>query len=297
MNRDTTWQRVSKMHPCPICERLDWYLLTSIEGNPTAVICAHVESKKRCGDAGWLHRLRDDESWQRTHRRTVGVPTPHQTSLPDIVGLAKRYAAGILSEAVNRLADDLGLSAKSLRRLCMGSSAEHRAYTFPMADGAGNVLGIRLRLHCGRKLSVRDGKEGLFIPGDLPDAGPLLICEGPTDAAAMLDLGFATVGRPSCSGGMRFLVDLAQRRRAAELVIVGDNDESDAGQRRAENLASVLVAFSASVRVIAPPTNSKDAREWKLRGATHADVKVVIDAAPVRHLTIRSRKVGHHGKA
>ena len=54
------WKRVSKRRPCPICQRPDWCLYDGPENDPTAVICARVESYKCCGEAGWLHRLHDD---------------------------------------------------------------------------------------------------------------------------------------------------------------------------------------------------------------------------------------------
>jgi hypothetical protein len=77
-----------------------------------------------------------------------------------------------------------------------------------MMDVAGRVQGIRLRFSNGRKLAVRGGREGLFVPSGLAATNQLLICEGPTDTAALLDLGFAAVGRPSCAGGTRLLVEL-----------------------------------------------------------------------------------------
>jgi DNA primase len=159
-----------------------------------------------------------------------------------------------------------------------------------MSDASGLVVGIRLRRPDGRKLSVRGGKEGLFIPADLPDGGRLLICEGPTDTAALLDLGFSAVGRPSCTGGTRHLVELVRLRRPSELVIVADGDGP--GQRGAEGLAATLAAYCAVVRVITPPAPHKDARAWKQAGATAGDVVALIDAAPVRRLQIRTRKAG-----
>jgi hypothetical protein len=164
-----------------------------------------------------------------------------------------------------------------------------------MTNTGGDVLGIRLRLPNGRKFSVRGGREGLFIPTELADAGPLLLTEGATDCAALLDLEFAAVGRPSCTGGVRLLVELVQRRQAADVVIVADIDAHGRGQRGAENLAAVLVAYSQAVRVIAPPAGCKDAREWKRSGATRGDVQTAIDAAPVRRLLIQTRKAGKHG--
>jgi DNA primase len=175
-----------------------------------------------------------------------------------------------------------------------------------MQDAAGDVLGVRLRLAGGKKISVKGGREGLFIPGPHPDplpegegtGGLLLVCEGATDTAALLDLGFSAVGRPSCTGGVKLLVELVQRRRPEGVVIVADGDAS--GQRGAESLAAVLRAYAAAVRIVAPPAGVKDGREWKRRGATAADVQAAIDAAPVRRLTVAARirrKVGgNHGR-
>jgi DNA primase len=195
------------------------------------------------------------------------------------------------------LALALGVSAESLRRLSVGWSPKHRAWSFPMSNAAGDVLGIRLRLPGGRKLSVKGGKEGLFLPEGIDAGGPLLVCEGPTDTAALLDLGFNVVGRPSCTGGVKLLVELVRKHRPEGVVIVADADAP--GQRGAERLAAVLLAYSASVRIIAPPAPIKDARAWRQGGAMAADVQAAIDAAPVRRLTVSIRirgKAGHNAK-
>ena len=58
----------------------------------------------------------------------------------------------------------------------------------------------------------------------------MLICEGPTDTAALLDMGFANVvGRPSCTGGIKLLVELVCQRRSEEVVVVADGDEPGQG--------------------------------------------------------------------
>jgi hypothetical protein len=85
-------------------------------------------------------------------------------------------------------------------------------------------------------------------------------------------------------GGVNLLVDLCNCLQPAEAVIVADRDAP--GQRGAENLSSVLVAYMAAVRVIVPPEGVKDAREWKATGATSADVMAAIDAAEPRKLAI-----------
>jgi hypothetical protein len=97
--------------------------------------------------------------------------------------------------------------------------------------------------------------------------------KAPPTAAALLDLGLLAVGRPSCTGGVRLLVELVKQRRPAEVCIIADGDAP--GQRGAGNLAAVLLAYCPAVRIATPPDGIKDAREWKRRGATPADVAAV----------------------
>jgi len=315
MSNRGPWQRVSRRRPCPVCRKPDWCMVAGPTDAPTAAICARVESPKRAGAGGWLHALRDDgptwAPWRRTIPAAVGMMQPTAGKI-DFGNLAADCIAALQPEALNKLAAALGLSPESLRRLAVGWSAHHRAWTFPMRDAAGNVLGIRLRLPSGKKISVKGGREGLFIPEALDCRERLMITEGPTDCAALLDLGFAAVGRPSCMGGVRLLVDLCRQRaifwempatrdkpsegaRAAEVVIVADGDPP--GQRGAEDLAATLVAYCTAVRVIAPPAGVKDARAWLHAGATHDDVHAAIAAAPVRTLPIHVQTKGRRWKA
>jgi DNA primase len=159
-----------------------------------------------------------------------------------------------------------------------------------MVGTDGAVRGIRLRRPGGYKFAVKDGRDGLFLPAGAEAAGgPLLICEGPTDAAALIDMGFgagAVAGRPSCTGGVKLLCELVRRRRPLEVVVLADGDEP--GRRGAANLASVLLAYAPAVRVIAPPEGVKDAREWLRAGGTRRDAEAAIQAAPARRLSVRA---------
>ena len=76
--------------------------------------------------------------------------------------------------------DDLSLSRESLCRLGMGFSPNSGAYTFPMRDHEGQVVGVRLRYPNGKKMSARGSKNALFYES-CPDYGLVLITEGPTD--------------------------------------------------------------------------------------------------------------------
>jgi phage/plasmid primase-like uncharacterized protein len=260
-----------------------------------------VESARRCGEAGWLHHLRNDgPTWSPRVRRIELSAAQVGAEKIDFAKVAMDFRAAVRPEAVGRLAATLGLSVVSLTRLGIGWSAKHRASTFPMMDATGTVLGIRLRRPDGRKLAVRGGHEGLFLPNALDlSGGRLLIAEGPTDTAALLDLGFCAVGRPCCAGGVRLLVKLVRQLAVPEVVIVADGDAP--GQRGAAALAAVLTAYTAAVRIIMPPAGVKDARAWKRCGAAAGDVAAVIDATPVYRLaiktTVRGRKAGaKHGR-
>ncbi|HYW80449.1 MAG TPA: toprim domain-containing protein, partial [Thermoguttaceae bacterium] len=262
-------------------------MFTGPADNPTAAICARIESDKRAGEAGWVHRLRDDHTTPtRKRRRVVSVASKAVESKPpiDFSAMARDAELAATPVALERFAESLGLSLGSLTRLRVGWSVQHRAWTFPMSDAAGETVGIRLRLPDGRKLSVRGGREGLFIPKDLQAGGRLLVTEGPTDCAALLALGFSAIGRPSCTGGVKHLVALAQRLQPGGIAIVADGDEP--GQRGAKSLAARLAVYCAAVRIVTPPDGIKDARAWKQSGATAADVQAAIDAAPVRRLPV-----------
>jgi hypothetical protein len=260
-----------------------------VSADGAVALCQRVESTKRCGEAGWLHRLREDP-WQpacRVVRRKVILTTP-DAPRAGLTQLAARFRAAVDADHLQRLALALGLSVDSLNRLAIGWSSDHEAWSFPMTDPGGNVRGIRVRRPNGFKFSVTGGKEGLFLPaGTEADSSLLLVCEGPTDAAALLEMGFANVvGRPSCTGGNKLLVDLVRKGRPPEVVVVSDGDEP--GRRGADNLASVLVAYVPAVRVIAPPAGVKDARDWFRAGATREAAEEAIAAAPARRLTVRA---------
>jgi 5S rRNA maturation endonuclease (ribonuclease M5) len=53
---------------------------------------------------------------------------------------------------------------------------------------------------------------------------PTLICEGPTDTAAALTLGYFGLGRPSCSGGTPHIIQTIKRLGILQVAIIADND-------------------------------------------------------------------------
>jgi hypothetical protein len=280
------WRRVSKSHPCPICDRPDWCLIAK---DGTAALCQRVESTRRVGDAGWLHRSQE-RPWRPVRRFVQETRfSAASASQNHLITLAAEFQAAANTEQLVHLAGSLGLSIDSLHRLGIGWSKSHRAWSFPMADSSGQVLGIRLRRPDGFKFAVRGGHEGLFLPTGIRDGtGPLLVCEGPTDTVALLDMGFEyVVGRPSCTGGIKLLVELVRRQQRPDVVIVADADEP--GRRGAENLASVLLAYVPSARIVEPPCGCKDARNWLRAGGNRDDLLREIQMSPARRGVILAR--------
>jgi 5S rRNA maturation endonuclease (ribonuclease M5) len=200
----------------------------------------------------------------------------------DFDALASECEDALGCHQLGLLAADLGVLPEALDRLHVGWSERNRAFTFPMSPAEGPVRGIRLRSHDGRKWSVRGGREGLFVPSDVCLSGLLIICEGPTDAAALIGLRLGAVGRPSCTGGGGLLVDLLALVKPESVAIMADSDAP--GQRGARYLASRLVGYvPGGVRIVTP--RAKDAREWVRQGADRLDILNAIDAAPVLTLT------------
>jgi hypothetical protein len=206
---------------------------------------------------------------------------------PDFDRLAAQYADAVQQPALCLLASGLGVSIWSLQRLNVGWSASQRAWAFPMHSSRGRVLGIRLRADSGRKWAVRGGREGLFVPAGLAMHDTLLVCEGATDTAAVLELGFCAIGRPSCTGGTKLLVDLVRELEPPQVVIAADRDA--AGIAGAEALAGVLCLYCRSVRTISPPPGTKDIRAWRRAGGEAGDVRAAIRLARPRRPKIERR--------
>ena len=284
--------RVSRRQPCPICGKPDWCLMAE---DGSAAICARIEegSVKKCGDAGYLHILRNRHNGHDRHkcrvnkrRLVTNVPTGNSRSR-DFRQLAEHYKQLLTDDRLNSLATVLGVSAASLNRLNVGWDGE--AYTFPMSNDFGNVIGIQRRFPNGRKVSVTGSKIGMFIPADLLTEGILLICEGATDTAAGLVLGFAAVGRPNCNSRITMVSRFIKGR---EVVIISDDD--DVGRAGAEKLAAKLIHYCPDVRIIQPPASIKDLRAWLRAGLTPEDLNKAISGSEPVKIKVRFKCAGKY---
>jgi len=278
-------ERVTRDKPCPVCGKPDWCLAAP---DGSAAICARVKEGafKKCGDAGYLHILTDRHNGHNRHRcgakwrHTLTVAHEQSGRTPDLGQLSARYQSQLMSERLHALACSLGVSVKSLQRLGVGWDGS--GYTFPMSDASGKVIGIRRRFPNGGKASVKGSRTGLFVPLDLAGSGPLLLCEGPTDTTAALDLAFDAIGRPNCNSVIKMTVEAAKDR--TEIVIVSDNDP--AGRTGAEKLAGTLALHCPSVKIVMPPSGVKDLRQWFNVGLTSEALREIIAGTPTIRLTV-----------
>lgn len=300
MTTSRRWLRVSRRTPCPICGRADW---CTVSEDGTAANCPrtpndHPLRSPRTGDiAGYLHKIDGSPMAPTARAQRARPPARSRAELENIV---RRCETAISPVRLKQLAERLGVSVESLRRerigwadgLMMWSDKRQRdvrvtAWVFPMVDERERVIGIRFRTGDGAKFSYTGGHEGLFIPRRLTGQGPLMVCEGPTSLAALLDWGFDGIGRPFCRGGVGLLIAYLQQGRRRDLVILGDHDEAKRrddgsvffpGQEGAEALSQEVLPYARSVKVVIPPT-AKDSREWKNQGASRAVVEAIVRAA------------------
>jgi len=260
------WIRVSKSFRCPQCKRPDW---CSVCPELNLVLCMRITSDRPSKNAmgGYLHRL-DAEAKPPVHI----APAP-PAPLIDAEGMIRQWEEETDPTRLYDFAGSLGVTYDSLRNLQCCRSRSHHAWAFPMKDGSGKTIGIRLRYDDGAKRAVRGSRSGLFIP-ITPAQSMCWLAEGPTDCAALLSLGLFAIGRPSCSGGTHQIWMALRERLCRRAVIVADNDQDkhrpdgesyNPGIDGATRLANELDIPSC---VLITP--AKDVREFVRLGGTAA---------------------------
>lgn len=267
------WRRVSQRHPCPICRKPDW---CTVAPDGEVCCCMRVESDHVLRNGGWLHRLKDQPL------SPVLLPPPRrlwQEPVADFTLMHHAWQVTTSQDAVSAHAEALGVSRQSLCRLGIAWAPQHRAWAFPMRDDAGAIVGIRLRAEDGRKWAVRGSRAGLIYDPGFQGDPPLLICEGPTDTAAAMTLGFAAVGRPSCRGQEDLLRRLLKRKWHWDVVIVADNDAPKDNGARPGLAGAVDLGreLRRPVRVVLPP--GKDIRQWLRSGCMRQDIETAVNNA------------------
>lgn len=292
------WRRVSRREPCPICQHGDW---CGVSSDGVVCHCMRVESANPCPSGGWFHFLKE-----RPKRMPVRIG-PKPPARPRMFN-AELTMAGFRAEfeapggekdifdSLVEVSNDLNLCAADIDRLLVGRSAFHGAWAFPMLDGGGKCVGIRLREYGGSgKWSVGGSRDGLFYDPELKPAETvyngvrgleLVVVEGATDCIAGYALGLPCVGRSACATGVDALKELCARLGVSRVTIVSDNDDykfrpdGTPWKPGAEGAQALARRLGRTYRIVTPP--KKDLREWYYAGLTAETFWMVADLQPWR---------------
>lgn len=248
-----TWTRATKTFRCAICNHPDWCSFHPDWFGTAGWSCMRVDSPRLLKNGGHWHPLGEKPQF---------VPKP-PVPAPEIdaAALMAEFRSDTTPVMLSRLGASLGVSTDSLTRTGCAWAAPHCAWAFPMVNGAGKPVGIRLRANSGQKWSVRGGREGIFLPDG--SARTAYVVEGPTDTCAALTLGLWAIGRPSCRGSVAHTQVTINRLHIQRVVLIGDNDGP--GIEGAKALASELQIPVASMLLPA-----KDLRQFLAYGGNMA---------------------------
>lgn len=197
------------------------------------------------------------------------VPAEPVPASLDAARLLGRWQADTTRQRVDHLARLLSVLPMSLVALRAAWTHRHGAWAFPMSDGQGNIVGLRLRSEIGHKWAVTGSRSGIFVP-QLQPHDVALICEGITDTAAALSLGFFALGRPSCSSGLPEIKTTCLRLGIRRAIMVADHDPAGL-----VNLHADAARLGLPVKTFVPP--SKDLRQLIELGATHATMDAMLN--------------------
>jgi len=244
--------RVTRDNPCPVCNKPDWCLLAQDKG---VAICSRVESTYPKAGAGWLHKLTDD--WKRPAWTPVKRQEPKPTV--DWLALCIEHRRACRRKHLAWLSGELGVTVGALKRLRVGWNNQRKAFAFPMREANGNPVGIRYRLRSGKKFSELHSSEGMFfLPGDLI-RDYLVVVEGASDAAAVMDCGYISViGRANCRGNVGQIENLCRRLQPKVVVIIPDPDF--VGIQGANQLRLRIERQAIPVKTLVLPEGQKDVR-------------------------------------
>jgi len=290
------WERVTRNNPCPVCGKTDNCCVTDDGG---AAWCGRVSSETVNNGGQFLHILKEKES------RELPAPGPARAPRYFTVDAKLCWAESDLAD-INRLAvqllknpDILYLRPRAFKGLLIGYVEKH--WTIPERDENGDVIGICRRYEDGSKFMLEGGKRGLIYSRDWYEyPGPVYCPEGFTDVAALKNIGFCAVGRPSCSGGIEMLGNLLRRSPSGKRVIIlGENDHKphetlkDIARERhdpeclycmqcwpgkwgAQRTALMLAKkLTMPIAWVMPPAEFKDTREWLSNGVSRDPERLV----------------------
>jgi len=213
----------------------------------------------------------EGEKWQKKFEDQLenandpaqGLPafSEHLGLKPEI---AERLRPGLAHESDLR---ELGVGGKWTK-----SKAPKWMWATPEYGADGKICGWCFRAADGRKGAAKKSKSGatrgICIPKGLKKMkGHLHIVEGASDVGAMLQMGYAAVGRPSNTSGGAILKDLIPKRKWKLVIVVGENDQKSDGKFPGlDGMIKIKdylsIAWEIDVPGVMPPPGTEDCRTW-----------------------------------
>jgi hypothetical protein len=227
----------------------------------------------KSGETGWFHF---------DSQRCGKIPTPEpkkSTPVVNVGAIMKGMWDDATSSVINMEARRLGVDVSALREMQWGFSRAKHAWAIPMRDGFNNLVGIRYRNDDGNKWTEAGTHTGIFIPQGAPSR-TVMLPEGVTDTAAALSLGYYALGRPSCSGGNQYIIQMIRRLGIKRAIIIGDNDDSkerERGQNPGVNGALSLAKLLPIPNIILLLPGVKDLRDFYRNGGTKELIDCMIN--------------------
>jgi len=209
------WPHFTKENPCPACGHHDW----TCRAGTKAYICQRIGSQfpSKCG--GFYH-FYDDMP------RPEIKPEPKR-SAPKVETCFDDFHKNWLFNSdqldLIKFSKSLDVSYDSIISLGACWAFANSAFGIPMRDGDNKIIGIQLRSDDGMKKCVTGSRGGLFIP-QCETQKIAYICEGASNTAALLTMGFFSIGRFNCNSGGDMLKIALKRLKINSVVLVADND-------------------------------------------------------------------------
>lgn len=293
------WLEVNRSEPCAICAKPDWCKRST---NGKWCLCQRMESGRPGQSSGWLHALDGELRLPVIQTKAEAEPVIDWTVLAVRLRTNRTETSTSGNERTvdveqerERLAARIGVTTAALASLWVGYGYEERYgkeqafWSFPERNHEGRVVGIVRRIDksgtglADKKLSMKGGKGGVYYePLWYTRKGPVFIAEGGSDTAALVSMGLAAIGRPSCTGGVRYLKELLAKYKKP-VIVLGERDEQAEkrgtvvgcpldcegclhcfpGKKGAIVVAAQLsLALKRSVEIVFPPAGFKDVRDW-----------------------------------
>ena len=248
------WPHATIKNPCPICGKTDWCSF-----GDKAMLCQRIASEHAHPKGGWFHFYET--------AKPISVPPPRKFVPPSTINFGNLSDRFRNEAKLIDLAIQLGVSIGSLESLHAGWSNQYRAWTFPMRDASGKIIGMQLRGE--QKRSITGSRLGLFIPQIDPQP-VVYLPEGASDTAAFLSMGLYAIGRPSCNAGNEMVAEFLKLNSIFKAVVVADRDEIKAGGNRPGSQGALKLKMQLKVSSVfwIPPNKIKDVREFYRLGGT-----------------------------